>query len=146
MSFNQSKNGKGDLCNYELEYKQIKSYLDADNVEKGFYYIDSLQRKLGHPSKNDQLVLDVLTCIIQNKAYKIKENLDLIAKLDGSIKDQLMLIDFTIAKADTFWKSGKQQEALPELEKIEEEISNYKNGMGKNDLSEISSMINDLKK
>ena len=127
MSFRKLFKGKKEELNYEKEYKAVKSYIDNENVKEGLVYVTKLQEKQSEDiSIHDQLIINVLTCILQNKANKIPENLDLISKLDGSIKDQLMFFDFTIAKADTFWKAGKQQEALESLEEIEPKIIKYK--------------------
>ena len=127
MSFRKLFKGKKEDLNYEKEFKHVKKNIDSENVEEGLNYVVKLREKLGEDiSKQDQLVIDVLSCILQNKANKIPENLELIPKLDGTIKDQLMFIDFTIAKADTYWKAGKQQEALAAIESIEEKITKMK--------------------
>jgi tetratricopeptide (TPR) repeat protein len=127
MSFNQSFKGERDNLQYELEYKKIKSFLDSNRLDEGHMYITQVQELFGDDiSKENQMIIDVLTCILQNRANKVQENLQQISKLDGIIENKLMLFDFTIAKADTFWKAGKQQEALIALENIEGEISRSK--------------------
>ena len=110
MSFRKLFKGKKEELNYEKEYKAVKSYIDNENVKEGLVYVTKLQEKQSEDiSIHDQIIINVLTCILQNKANKIPENLDLISKLDGSIKDQLMFFDFTIAKADTFGKLGSNR-------------------------------------
>ena len=127
MSFRKFFKGKKEDLNYEREYKQVKTYVDNGNAKDGIIYLDKLKDKLGEDvSKQDQLVYDVLLCFAQNKANKIPDNLELIPKLEGSIKDKLMYFDFTIAKSDTYWKAGKQQEALSSLEAIEPDIEKQK--------------------
>lgn len=135
MSFRKLFKKKEDLV-YEKEYKKIKTFIDNEQVKEGLEKLSIQHEKLGEDiSKPDELVLDVLTCILQNKANKIGENLELIGKLDGTIKDPLMNIDFVIAKADSYWKAGKQQEALSSLSSIDEKLSALKGDV--NEQSEL---------
>ena len=127
---------------YELVYKQMRTYLDSDRVDDGLNFVTQLQNKLGETvSAQDQLVIDVLICILQNRVNKITENLQLISKLDGIIHYPLMLFDYTIAKADTLWKAGKQMEALTAIETIEENVSKYKNDCLLTDPANFSQII-----
>ena len=127
MSFRKFFKGKHEDLNYEKEYKHIKNYIDNENYKEGIDYLTKLQEKLGEEiNKHDQLIINVLLCVLQSKANKIAENLELIGKLDGTIKDQLMLVDFTLAKADTFYKVGKQQEAFNSLDVIEPLVEKIK--------------------
>ncbi len=127
MSFRKLFKGKKEDLNYEKEHNQVKNYIDSENVKEGVSHLTKLQEKLGEGiSKQDQLVINVLLCILQDKSNKIPENLELIGKLEGTIKDPLMYIDFTVAKANTFWKAGKQQEALSSLEAIGPSVQKLK--------------------
>lgn len=112
---------------YEDEYKIIKGFIDNQQLIESFNYLSNLQKQLGTSiTAHDKLVLDVLLCIVQTEANKTQETLELISSLEGTIQDQLMFIDFTIAKATTFWKSGKQPEALKSLNDIKGIFSDYK--------------------
>lgn len=118
------------FLNYYIEYSKIKEYIDNDKIKEGLNYITKMQNSLGSKSSHNKLVLDVLTCVIQDRADLIDENLILISKLENTkIEKSLMCFDFTIAKADTFWKAGKHKEALLSLETIEDDISKYKENL-----------------
>ena len=130
MSLGPQQKGERDRLQYDLEYKRIRRHLDSDSLEEASDYISLLRDKVSEGnSTQDQLVLDVLTFIIQNKANKIQENLQLIPKLEGTITNKLMFTDFVIAKADTLWKAGKPLDALSSLEIIENEISTFKSDL-----------------
>lgn len=135
---------------YESEYKVIKSFIDNQNFNDGFNYLSDKQKQFT-PSvtPQDKLVLEVLLCILQAEASKLHENLQLIPTLENSIQDQLMLIDFTIAKAETLWKSGKQAESLESIKGIDIPFSDFKNtlsGQASNpEIIERESDINNIK-
>ena len=121
---------KKDLLRYDNEYKVIKGFIDSEQIYDAFKYLSDLQSQLDSSITNhDQVIIDVLLCSLQDQAKKIHENLELISKLESSIQDQLMLFDFTIAKAGTFWRSGRQVEALQALNAIEGPFSDFKAGV-----------------
>lgn len=141
MSSGQPTKDERDQLEYELTYKQLRTYLDSDRVSDGLNFITQLHNKLGKEiSAQDQLAVDILTCILQNRVNKVTENLQLFTKLDGTINNPLMLFDYTIAKADTLWKAGKQMEALTAIETIENEASKYKNELCSTDTSKINAI------
>jgi tetratricopeptide (TPR) repeat protein len=138
MSFRKFFKGKKEELVYDTEYKGIKKFIDKEDVNAGFNYLTKMQERMTEITDHDKLIIDLLTCILQNKANKIPENLELIPKLENNIKDPMMFIDFTIAKADTFWKAGKQQEALSALESVQSKVTKlneeFSNQAGKTDL------------
>lgn len=122
-----SNNKKDDLA-YVKEYSQIKKYLENKDIKTGHNYIISLQETFGKTiSAHDKQIIDLLTCQLNIYEHKITENLELISKLEGKITEQLMQIDFTLAKAITYRYAGKYTESLLSYDETEKKLDSYKN-------------------
>ena len=142
MSFKEYSNAKKEVLHYEKEYSKIKTFLEDRNFDEGHSYLTLLREKQGRKiSAHDQLIIEVLTCILNIHEHKPAKNLELIAKLKDSNSDQIMMFDITIAEADAFRQTGKHQNAISAYEEIEQSIALYKNAKIINNDSNVFDII-----
>lgn len=119
---------------YEIEFKNIKPLIEIENYQKTLDYLKSFEKKikrLKRDQKRNKLVLTALKFIVYSKFNKISNSLELLNIIDQRKDDieeisSLMAIDVIMAKADIYWKIGKQNEGLNYLIDLEKQFVNKK--------------------
>ena len=138
---------KKKILDYETEYEAIKPFIDVEDFEKSMEYIKNLTKRVKRTNvdrKTNNKSIEALCFIIYSKFSKITSALDSLKILEGYLDEfdsqSLISIDITIAKADIFWKIGKQEEALSLLNTLETEFA--KKQLSNNILERIGDLFN----
>lgn len=118
---------------YATEYHSIKPLIEIEDYNKAVVYLKDLDKRIKgskYDKKQKKILSDTLKFVTYSKFDKITNCLELLKTLDakrGEIEqDGIMKIDFNIAKADVYWKIGKQDEALEILNSLEDEFSDQR--------------------
>ena len=136
------------IISYDSEYTVLKTFFEMEDYKGSISALKTFETKIKKTKTNkktNMTLYDVLKFLTYSKFNKISESLSLLERIEknanfGDLKESLMYIDIKIAKADIFWKIGKNNEALEILQKLEKEFSSKT--LSNNVLERIGELFN----